>query len=144
MSKGATKWVNVHRHKGTTQAISALRREGYQIVATTPHTDDCNLEDFDVSKKSVFFFGAEKRGLSQTVLNEADVFLKIPMVGHTESLNISVSAAIILQHVSQMIRKENIAWQLSTKEKEKLRLSFTKSSTKRLDDHIKVFEKSII
>tara|TARA_B100000497_G_scaffold126195_1_gene164453 strand:+ start:2848 stop:3510 length:663 start_codon:yes stop_codon:yes gene_type:complete len=144
VSKGATKWINVHRHKGTTQAISALRREGYQIVATTPHTDDCNLEDFDVSKKSVFFFGAEKRGLSQTVLNEADVFLKIPMVGHTESLNISVSAAIILQHVSRMIREENIAWQLTTEEKETLRLSFTKSSTKRLDDHLKVFEKSII
>ena len=66
------------------------------------------------------------------------------MVGQTESLNISVSAAIILQHVTRMIRKENIAWQLTTKEKELLRLSFTKSSTKRLDDHLKVFEKSII
>lgn len=141
VSKGANKWVDVYRHKNTSNAIASLREDGYQIVATTPHTEDCNLEDFDVSKKSVFFFGAEKKGVSETVMKEADVFLKIPMRGHTESLNISVSAAIILQHISSAIRQQNVAWELSASEKEAILLEWVKNSTKRLGTHLKQFEK---
>jgi len=140
VSKGAIKWVNIHRHKETKKAIKELRNQGYQIVATTPHTNDCNLEDFDFTKKSVFFFGAEKKGLSQEVLNEADVYLKIPMVGHTESLNISVSAAIILQHVTQKLKASEIDWKLTEKEKNEVRLKWAKISTKRLPMHIKNFK----
>jgi len=85
--------------------IKDLKNKGYQIVATTPHTNDCLVHEFDVTKKSCFFFGRETEGLSQEVMDEADVFLKIPMVGFTESLNISVSAAIILQHVTTKLRQ---------------------------------------
>jgi tRNA (guanosine-2'-O-)-methyltransferase len=139
VSKGANKWVDVHKYDDTQLAIDTLRKDGYQIVATTPHTNDCTLEEFDASKKSVFFFGAEKKGLSQTVLDQADVFLKIPMIGHTESLNISVSAAIILQHLSKQMRQSQVSWQLNAEEKDQLRLDWVKMSTKRLPDHLKVF-----
>ena len=47
---------------------------------------------------------------------QADAFLKIPMVGFTESLNISVSAAIILQHTTNALRKSEINWQLTPNE----------------------------
>ena len=74
------------------------------------------------TKKSAFFFGKEKDGLSNTVLNNADGFLKIPMYGFTESLNISVSAAIILQSVVARLKDSNIDWKLTESEKKELNL----------------------
>lgn len=141
VSKGAIKWVDVHKHENTVNAIKSLRNSGYQIVATTPHTNDCNLDDFDVTKKSVFFFGAEKKGLSRQVLDQADVYLKIPMVGQTESLNISVCAAIILQHVTKELRKKSYNWGLTDDEKRGLLLDWTKKSVRRLEMHLKKFER---
>lgn len=116
IAMGAQKWVDLNRYHSTKDCISDLKAKGYQIVATTPHVEDCDLIDFDISKKSCFFFGRETEGLSQQVIDEADCFLKIPMVGFTESLNISVSAAIILQHVTAQLRKSNIKWQLTEEE----------------------------
>jgi tRNA (guanosine-2'-O-)-methyltransferase len=52
------------------------------------------VEDFDISKPSALFL--EQRRIIRRNLQRADIF-KIPMVGFTESLNISVSAAIIIQ-----------------------------------------------
>lgn len=139
VSKGAIKWVDVYKYNNTLETLSALKSRGYQIVATTPHKNDCSLEEFDFTKRSVFFFGADKKGLSDEVMQNADVFLKIPMVGHTESLNISVSAAIILQHVTEKLRASNIAWQLSEQEKETIRLNWAKVSTKNLAVHLRNF-----
>ena len=85
IAKGAEKWLDIHRSKDTFATIQRLKSQGYQIVATTPHTDDVLLSEFDISKPSAFFFGVEKDGLSQTVMDEADVFMKIPMYGFTES-----------------------------------------------------------
>lgn len=139
VSKGAIKWVGVQKYNSTKNALAYLKNEGYQIVATTPHKNDGTLEHFDISKKSVFFFGAEKKGLSKEIMDNAAIFLKIPMVGHTESLNISVSAAIILQHLTQKLRASNTAWQLSETEKEIARLEWAKKSTKNLDVHLRSF-----
>ena len=93
IAMGAQKWVDLNRFQSITDCINDVKSKGYQIVATTPHMDDCELIDFDITKRSCFFFGRESQGLSQQVLDQADCFLKIPMVGFTESLNISVSAA---------------------------------------------------
>ena len=62
---------------------------------------------------SALFFGTERDGLSEEILKQADGFLKIPMVGFTESLNISVSAAIIIQNLTQRLRKSDVKWKLS-------------------------------
>jgi len=133
IAMGAQKWVDLHRYDTTKDAIKLLKKEGYQIVATTPHTNDCVLKDFDISKKSCFFFGRETEGLSDLVIQEADSFLKIPMVGFTESLNISVSAAIILQDVTSRLKKGSIAWQLSQEEKDVKRLDWIKKTIKSYD-----------
>lgn len=130
IAMGAQKWVDLNRYQSVKDCIKDLKNKGYQIVATTPHTDDCELYDFDVTKKSCFFFGRETQGLSEDVLKEADVFLKIPMVGFTESLNISVSAAIILQHVTTKLKKTDINWQLTEAEKLEKRLDWCKKTIK--------------
>ncbi|MDO6760027.1 RNA methyltransferase [Tamlana sp. 2_MG-2023] len=139
IAMGAQKWVDLNRYQNVKTCISDLKQKGYQIVATTPHANDCELHDFDISKKSCFFFGRETEGLSQAVLDEADCFLKIPMVGFTESLNISVSAAIILQHVTTKLRQSNISWQLTEDEINEKRLDWCKKTIKSYEDVVSRF-----
>lgn len=134
IAMGAQKWVDVNRFNNVKDCIADLKGKGYQIVATTPHEKDSVLHDFDVTKKSCFFFGRETEGLTQDVINEADCFLKIPMVGFTESLNISVSAAIILQHVTFKLRQSNISWQLTENELNEKRLDWVKKTIKSHDE----------
>ncbi|SDR92865.1 TrmH family RNA methyltransferase [Winogradskyella sediminis] len=133
IAMGAQKWVDLNRYHSIGDCISDIKSQGYQIVATTPHIDDCELIDFDITKKSCFFFGRESQGLSQQVLDEADCFLKIPMFGFTESLNISVSAAIILQHVTARLRKSDIKWQLTEEEIIDKRFDWIKKTIKDYD-----------
>lgn len=130
IAMGSQKWVDVHRFNTVADGIQALKSKGYQIVATTPHANDQILETFDITKKSCFFFGSEVDGLSQEVMAAADCFLKIPMVGFTESLNISVSVAIILQHVTQKLRQSEVAWQLSKEEQLAKRLDWASKTIK--------------
>ena len=134
IAMGAQQWVDVERYENTKSCISHLRSEGYQIIATTPYNDSCLLDEFEIDRKSALFFGTEKEGLSEEVMQEADGFLKIPMVGFTESLNISVSAAIILQHLSSKLKRKGIPWELSDSEKLEKRLDWTKKSIKSIDE----------
>lgn len=136
IAMGAQKWVDLHRFSSVRSCIDSLRAEGYQIVATSPHNESVYLHDFDVTKKSAFFFGKEKDGLSDTVLQEADVCLKIPMYGFTESLNISVSAAIILQYVVTKLKQSEVDWSLSEEKKNELRLLWAKNTIRSIDDII--------
>ncbi len=133
IAMGAQKWVDLNRYHTTKSCIQDLKANGYLIVATTPHVEDCDLIDFDITKKSCFFFGRETEGLSQQVVDQADCFLKIPMVGFTESLNISVSAAIILQHVTAQLRKSTIKWQLTEEELIEKRFDWIKKTIKNYD-----------
>ena len=127
---GAEKWVDINRFSTIQNCIDDLKNKGYQIIATTPHNDSCLLDAFDITKKSAIFFGTEKLGLSEEVMQQADGFLKIPMVGFTESLNISVSAAIVIQDLTNRIRKSSIKWQLTEEEIIDKRLDWTRKSIK--------------
>ena len=71
--------------------------------------------------------------MSEEVIQQADGFLKIPMVGYTESLNISVSAAIIIQDITNRLRQSNIDWQLSEEEVLEKRLDWTRKSIKDIE-----------
>lgn len=136
VAKGSQKWLNFHRYKkdgnNTKDCLDDLKSKGYQIIGTTPHTDTI-LPDFDITKKSAFVFGEESEGISDYVKEHADGFLKIPMVGFTESLNISVAAAIILQDVTSKLRNSEINWQLSEEEKKVLYFDWVKKTIKNVD-----------
>ncbi|MFW2377588.1 MAG: TrmH family RNA methyltransferase [Cellulophaga baltica] len=133
IAMGAQKWVDIHRYESTSTCIDTLKKEGYKIIATTPHNDSCLLDDFEFDGKTALFFGTEKKGLSDEVLEKADGFLKIPMVGFTESLNISVSAAIILQSLTTKLKKECADWQLTDDEKIIKQVDWAKKSIKSID-----------
>ena len=141
---GSSKWLNLYKYNSeknnTLSAINSLKEKGYRIIATTPHTDDVNLEDFDVSKgKFALMFGSELPGLSDTAMKNADEFLKIPMFGFTESFNISVSAAVILHHLSLKLRQSGINIFLDENEKNEIILNWLKNSIKKSDLIIKEF-----
>jgi len=139
IAMGAQKWVDLNRYDSVKNAIKDLKQKGYQIVATTPHINDCLLHEFDVTKKSCFFFGRETEGLSKEVIDNADSFLKIPMAGFTESLNISVSAAIILQYVTTKLKQTDVKWQLTEAEDLEKRLDWCKKTIKSCDEIIERF-----
>ena len=115
---GTDKWIDIHRHATTAEAVKALRADGYRIVATTPHHKSCTPETFDVTKgKFVLVFGTEKTGVSEEILAEADDYLQIPMCGMVDSLNVSASAAILIYMLSERMRAECEGWQLTDERK---------------------------
>ncbi len=143
IAMGAQKWVDLNRYNSIDDCIANLKGKGYQIIATTPHKDSTLIDEFDVSKKSAFFFGKESEGLSHTVMEAADGFLKIPMYGFTESLNISVSVAIILHSLVSKLKQSDVSWQLSEEEKLQIQMEWMKKSIKSSDAIIERFYKEI-
>ncbi len=116
--RGTDRWINVSRHATTGEALTELRRQGYRIVATTPHREDTTPETFDVSRgKFALVFGTEHAGISPEVIAAADEFLRIPMCGMVESLNVSASAAILIYTLTQRIRRDVEDWRLSDGER---------------------------
>ncbi|MCB2195547.1 MAG: RNA methyltransferase [Bacteroidetes bacterium] len=141
---GSSKWLNIIKYNksenNTLEAIASLKKQGYRIVATTPHKNDVDLDNFNLQKgKVALFFGTELNGLSDIAIQNADEYLKIPMFGFTESFNISVSAAIILHHLTLKLRSSNINWQLSNEEIDELKLNWLKQTIKKSDLIIEKF-----
>ena len=136
IAMGAQKWVDVNRYATSKKCIKELKAKGYQIVATTSYGESTELKDFSIEKPSAIFFGTEKDGLCEEILDQADSRIRIPMVGFTESLNISVSAAIILQHITSELKSSEISWELSEDEKETLKYEWLKKCIKNSDSII--------
>ena len=144
---GASKWLSLYKYNSeknnTLQTIKILRNKGYRIIATTPHVNDVNLENFDITKgKFALMFGSELPGLSDIALENADAFLKIPMFGFTESFNISVSTAIVLHHLTLKFRQSDIDFKINDNEQRDIILEWLKRSIKKSDTIISEFIKN--
>lgn len=124
VTMGSDKWLTLTRHNAkannTADCLTKLKEQGYAIVATTPHEDDYVLKTLPLDRKCALVFGTEMRGISETVREHADYFLRIPMYGFTESFNISVAAALTLYELSDRLRRERNDWTLSPDEHEAL------------------------
>jgi tRNA (guanosine-2'-O-)-methyltransferase len=141
--RGPQKCVDVEHHETTTEALRALKSEGYRIVATTPHRCSATPETFDVTKgKFALVFGTEHAGISDEVIEAADDFLMIPMCGMVESLNVSASAAILIYMLSERIRQSVDGWQLSDAEQLKLLTRWTMSSVRDYEGILRRAEQS--
>lgn len=127
--KGTDKWIDLHRHADTAAAIAALRGAGYRIIATTPHSGDTSPAEFDVTQGPfALVFGTEHAGISDEVKAAADGFVRIPMCGFVESLNVSASAAILLYRLSSSLRTRDIPWRLTDSEQQALLLRWLMES----------------
>lgn len=136
VSLGAEKWLTLKRYNepgedNTTRCLEALRDQGYRIVVTSPHGATCDLPGYDVRHPTALVLGNEKDGVSDRGVALADDVLRIPMYGFSESFNISVAAAIALNHLVWRMRELDVAWQLSEAEREELLLAWVKTATGR-------------
>lgn len=142
IAMGAQKWVDISRYDSSEGCLNALRERGYQIVATSPHGQAVSPTDIDIDAKMALFFGKEGDGLSDYILEQADVRMKIPMYGFTESLNISVAAAISLYELVNRLRNSDLNWRLSPEEILQKRWEWTLKSIKNADQIIDRFLES--
>jgi len=124
IAMGASKWVDVYSYTSITDSIDALKKQGYRIVATTPHTNCYTLPALPLDQKTALIFGSEQTGLSQEALMAADMFVKIPMYGFVESFNVSVSVALCLYDVINRLHASHYEWQISEEEKQDILLAW--------------------
>jgi tRNA (guanosine-2'-O-)-methyltransferase len=131
---GSSKWLELYRYSdednNTVSTMNKLKEQGYKVIATTPHTDDCEINELPIDSPIALMFGTELTGLSDEALKNADGFVKLPMYGFTESYNISVSVALALFSLTSRIRKEDVDWKLSTKDQTEIKLKWAKKVVK--------------
>jgi len=135
---GSAKWLSLHKYNNgefnTPECIEKLRSEGYRIVATTPHKDEETIHGFHLAKgKVALLFGTEYEGLTDEAIGQADEYVMIPMHGFTESLNISVSAAIFLYQLTTELRNSGVPWHLNPGEELDIKLMWVKKVIKSAD-----------
>ena len=125
---GADKWLSVHRFLGPDampECVAALKSRGYRVLVTSPHGESVPVGEVDVSTPVALVFGTELEGVTEAAEELADGRVHIPMVGFTESLNVSVAVAVTLANVTGRLW-ESPGWGLSDAEKDVLRLEWAK------------------
>ena len=157
IDRGSAKWLTIHRYSdgvdNTRECIDGLKAEGYRIVATTPHDDAAevpptpgfgakyvmpersdSLYKFDAAKGPfAVVIGSERKGISQYVVDNADGFITVPMVGFTESLNLSACAAIIMAHLRHELSVTAVDTSMGEEEREELMTSWLIGSIRNAD-----------
>jgi len=127
---GSSKWLTIYKYNAiednTIQALRKLKTQGYKIVATTPHREDYSPDNLPLDNKIALLFGTELTGLTRQALDESDMYLRIPMFGFTESLNISVSVAVILHYLTEKLHKSDVAWQIPEEGKTEVLINWCK------------------
>ena len=102
---GATDSVDWEYVENTMDAIKQLKRDGFTVIGIEQVEEKVLLQDFLPQKgqKYAFIFGHEVKGVSQEVVNACDFCIEIPQWGHKHSLNISVSAGVVLWHTVEYL-----------------------------------------
>jgi len=95
VARGAERWVDVIEHPSAQAAASALAKRGFELVATHPE-GELLPDDLASLPKVALVLGNERDGISEELTQSAGRSVRVPMVGFVESLNVSVSAAILL------------------------------------------------
>jgi 23S rRNA (guanosine2251-2'-O)-methyltransferase len=102
-SAGALHHIQICRIKNVGDAIRMMQQSGIQVVGCTEKTKN-SIEDVKMVDPTCIVMGSEDTGLSDVVLRKADHLALIPMLGKTSSLNVAVSAGIILNEAGRQRR----------------------------------------
>lgn len=95
-SQGTEKWMRIKTHRSTEEACVCLKSKGFQLVAA--HLGDAALDfrELDYTQPTALVLGTELFGVSDTALSFVDRQISIPMMGVSQSLNVSVACAVVL------------------------------------------------
>ena len=145
--KGSNKWITINRHKekggdNIASCYESLRKNGYRILAMDPAEDGVSLLDVPIEGKIALVMGNELDGLSTYAVEHADAKVRVPMFGFTESMNVSVTAAISMNILLTRLRSLDVPWQLTENEKDSLRLEWYRKCVRRCEIVEKEFQKS--
>ncbi len=113
---GAHKWLTLHRHDTFAACVAQLRESGFRVYAAMLHPDAVPLEELPLDRPIALVFGNEKAGVSPETQALCDGAYTIPMAGFSQSLNISVAAAVSLYSVCRRVREERPDGGLLSKE----------------------------
>lgn len=140
---GSPKWLNLFRYNrsefNTVDCLNSLKNNGYRIIATTPHKDDCLMDELPLDNKTALVFGTELKGLTDTAIEMADGFVKLPMYGFTESYNISVSAALSLYEITRRMRASINDWQICDDQQTDILINWCLNSISKSDMLLRKF-----
>jgi len=132
VSLGAEKSVRWQQVKSLSPMLAQLKKEGYVLAALEQDKNSTPLFAYKSAHKNiVLIVGNEVRGVSPALRKKVDVILEIPMRGKKESLNVSVSVAVTLHHLTHKLRTQSkIDWQLTENEKQKIFRKFVRNIRK--------------
>ena len=125
---GAARWLSItHYQEGVHNIQSCfthLKNGGYMIAATTLREGGIPLEKLDISQKVALCFGTEEMGLSDEAHEFADVFVTLPMMGFTQSFNVSVAVALCLNILMSRLHLTGVMWNLDENERIDLKIKW--------------------
>ena len=107
-SASAYKWVEREKYSSVEECYKQLKSDGFKIYASSISDDAVDLYKLNLTKKIAFVFGNEHRGISEQAALLADKKFVIPMVGMVQSLNVSVSAAVVLYETLRQRMKKGM------------------------------------
>jgi tRNA (guanosine-2'-O-)-methyltransferase len=133
VTQGCEKWLDLHRHATFDEARGRLRAEGFALYAAVPAAS-ATLHDLDFARPAAIVVGNERDGLTPRAMSSCDVQFTIPMDGMTQSLNLSVAAAVILSHAARRRRASlGSASDVDPPRSEELRARFYAASVRGAD-----------
>ncbi|MFC1682510.1 TrmH family RNA methyltransferase [Nanoarchaeota archaeon] len=129
LSASGIKWLFLRKFSSTSECLQHLSKLNFTHAGTSPHQfgkKNVSLSEGDYTQRHLaVWFGNESRGLSQEALKACDLCVQIPMYGIIESMNLSSSASVVLNHivkkrhefVENKVSKKSIKKRLSKLEK---------------------------
>ncbi len=103
VTRGAHKWIDLHRWPRAEDVVAALHARGFRVYATLPGATH-SIDDVDVTTPIAVAFGNEHAGLTPSAIAACDGSLGVPMHGFTESFNLSVTVALAMRTIAQRRR----------------------------------------
>lgn len=104
VTRGAHRWIDLHRWPSADAAVAGLHARGFRVYATLPDAK-VSIEDVDVGSPIAVIFGNEHDGVSQTAIKACDASITVPMFGFTESYNLSVTVGLAMSRLAQRRRE---------------------------------------
>lgn len=100
-SKGSERWLDLHLHENVRDCAAVLKERGFKLYVCDLDEDAVAPWEVPVEQPIALLFGSELVGVSEAAREVADGFIKVPMLGVTQSLNVSAAAAVVLHEVAR-------------------------------------------
>jgi len=129
IARGAGRWIELHHHidqQPTISCLQALKNKGYRIVATSPDATSFTINRLPIDRPIALIFGSEGEGISMDAMQLADERIHIPMYGFTQSLNVSVAAALCMYELRSRLEQSDLRWRLSPQQQTALKIEWCK------------------